>query len=125
MYQVIITYSENEPWWFFDDWEETIVEEVAYDNLEDAKKGYLEKFAKLQQEYSMIKEKPDYLTAFWNEGELLYCEDCDEDLQQYKGLMLLKNCQKISAAGKDQDETTNYRGKTKCCKRPSQSAWGN
>lgn len=117
MYQVITTYSENEPWWFFDDWQDDIVEEQVFDNLASAKVAYHEKFSQLTQEYSMMREKPDFLTAFWNEGDYAYCDDCDEDLQQYKGLMLLKNCIKLSEDGKDIDETVNYRGKTKCCKR--------
>ncbi|MGO2100213.1 DUF1033 family protein [Vagococcus salmoninarum] len=119
MYQLITTYSENEPWWFFDDWEDDIVEETLFADLASAQLAYQEKFAQLQAKYSMMKEKPDYLTAFWNEGELLYCDDCDEDLQQYKGLMLLRHCRKLSEDGKDNDETTNYHGKTKCCKRSS------
>lgn len=27
MYQVITMYGDNEPWWFFDDWQEDIVQE--------------------------------------------------------------------------------------------------
>ncbi|WEG72952.1 DUF1033 family protein [Vagococcus intermedius] len=119
MYQVIVMYGENEPWWFFEDWELDIVEEDIFDNLIEAKACYREKFAKLHKEYSMIKEKSDYLTAFWEADDLRYCEECDEDLQLYKGLMLLKDCKKLSEAGKELDETINYRRKAKCCQRPS------
>lgn len=125
MYQVISIYGENEPWWFFEDWELDIVDEEVFETLEEAKECYLKKFTHYHREYSMIRDKEDYLVAFWNEGELRYCDDCDEDLQLYKGLMLLKDCKKLSDAGKDQNETVNYRRKAKCCKRPGQSVGSN
>lgn len=48
MYQVITMYGDNEPWWFFDDWQEDIVQEKTFDNLTDAETYYVEmwKFGK-------------------------------------------------------------------------------
>ncbi|MFP9075277.1 DUF1033 family protein, partial [Enterococcus faecalis] len=46
------------------------------------------------------------------------------DLQQYKGLALLKNHQPITVESrKEFYETTNSSGKTKRCERPKQGAW--
>lgn len=42
MYQVITMYGDNEPWWFFDDWQEDIVQEKTFDNLTDAETYYVE-----------------------------------------------------------------------------------
>ena len=33
MYQVITMYGDNEPWWFFDDWQEDIVQDRCRDIL--------------------------------------------------------------------------------------------
>ncbi|MEG3033136.1 MAG: DUF1033 family protein, partial [Enterococcus sp.] len=30
MYQVVIMYGDNEPWWFFEDWQNDIKEEYAF-----------------------------------------------------------------------------------------------
>ena len=96
MYQVITMYGDNEPWWFFDDWQEDIVQEKTFDNLTDAETYYVEVWQKLSQNYTYVNTKPNYLTAFWNDGEERWCEECDEDLQQYFGLALLENHHAVS-----------------------------
>lgn len=122
MYQVIILYGDNEPWWFFDGWLDDIIEEYSFETFEEANTCYIDLFKNFEKDYELHKEKPDFLTAFWNEGEYKFCTDCDDDLQQYRGLMLLKNYHKVSEARKDKDEETYYSGKAKCCKRLSKGA---
>lgn len=96
MYQVITMYGDNEPWWFFDDWQEDIVQEKTFDNLTDAETYYVEVWQKLSQNYTYVNTKPNYLTAFWNDGEERWCEECDEDLPQYPIILAKQN----SANGK-------------------------
>lgn len=122
MYQVMEMYGDNEPWWFFEGWEEDISHEEVFEELEPAIHYYEKKYQQLAQEYSMMKTKDRYLTAFWKDGDFRFCEECDDDLQQYKGLVLLKNCHPLIKNGKEQHETISYSGKTKCCKRLGQSA---
>lgn len=119
MYQVILTYGENEPWWFFEDWQEDIIEEKKFEDFSSAKTYFEEVMSTLKQQYAKERMKPPLLAAFWNEGETVYCEDCDEDLQAYKGLMLLKDYQKLDNGELKKDETADYSGKTKCCARHS------
>lgn len=119
MYQVILTYGENEPWWFFEDWQEDIIEEKNFEDFSSAKTYFEEVMSTLTQQYAKERMKPPLLAAFWNEGETVYCEDCDEDLQAYKGLMLLKDYQKLDNGELKKDEATDYSGKTKCCARHS------
>ncbi len=119
VYQVIVTYSENEPWWFFEEWQEDIVAEKQFDKICEAKRYYDKLFLKFQQEYEQIKVKPPLLSAFWHEGELIYCDDCDEELQAYKGLMLVKEYQKLDDGECEENETINNCGKTQCCTRHS------
>ena len=35
--------------------------------------------------------KKDCFFAFWSEDEINFCEGCDEDLQLYHGVILMKD----------------------------------
>lgn len=127
MYQVIQTYGEDEPWWFFDNWRDMIVTEETYPSFNEALCRFEDLYQKLGGLYPNRKEKPAFLVAFWKDGEVAFCEDCDDDLQLYAGLLLLKDGKKISVEDEDQekDETIDYSRKAKCCKRPSKSVGSN
>ncbi|EOT30662.1 DUF1033 family protein [Enterococcus saccharolyticus] len=118
MYQVITMYGDNEPWWFFEEWQADIQEEVTFSTLEEAQSFYRKKWNLVYEEYSYIHAKPNYLSAFWNDGDERWCEECDEDLQQYKGLALLKDYQPLTIESEREFyEATNSSGKTKRCQR--------
>ena len=124
MYQVITMFGDNEPWWFFGDWEEDIEEEETFESFEEARQAYEKQWNEIHQNYEYINAKSNFLSAFWNDGDERWCEECDDDLQQYKGLALLKNHQPITVESrKEFYETTNSSGKTKRCERPKQGAW--
>lgn len=125
MYQVIQIYGNDEPWWFFDDWEKDIIEEAEFDTLEEAEDLFLELNKKLAIDFEETKCKNPYLVAFWNQGDMIFCEDCDEDLQAFRGLMLLKDYKKLNMEENTTNEAVNYSGKAKCCQRYSQSYRGN
>lgn len=42
-------------------------------------------------QYPYKETKKSYLTAFWNETEIRYCEDCEDDIQLFHSIMLLKD----------------------------------
>ena len=113
MYQVITMYGENEPWWFFEGWEEDTVEKREFAAFDQGKAYFDQLTQQYTETYEKHRSKELFLTAFWNEGETTYCEDCDEDLQAYKGIMLLKNNEKITD-GDHENETINHCGKTQC-----------
>lgn len=122
MYQVITMYGDNEPWWFFDDWEKDIQEIQYFQSKEEAISLFNQFYKEYKAKYPFSKPKEQYLIAFWNEDEVRYCEECEEDLQQYKGILLLKENQKIVERDREEfNETINHRRKAKCCKRPSES----
>ncbi|GLL52215.1 DUF1033 family protein [Tetragenococcus halophilus] len=122
MYQVITMYGDNEPWWFFEDWQNDIQEETSFLSLDDAKLFFQKKWDLICNNYTYINSKTNFLSAFWNDGEERWCEECDDDLQQYKGLVLLKNYQPITVESERKFyEATNSSGKAKRCKRPGQS----
>ncbi|MGM0215395.1 DUF1033 family protein [Enterococcus sp. AZ109] len=123
MYQVITMYGDNEPWWFFEDWKEDITEEKQFDNFDEAEKYFDERWEALSQDYTYHNTKKNYLSAFWNEEDERWCEECDDYLQQYWGLALLMDNQAITVESrKEFYETTNTSGKAKCCKRFKQGA---
>ncbi|HCQ5413756.1 TPA: DUF1033 family protein [Enterococcus faecium] len=124
MYQVITMFGDNEPWWFFEDWEEDIEAEETFESFEEARQAYEKQWIAIHQDYEYINAKSNFLSAFWNDGDERWCEECDDDLQQYKGLALLKNHQPITVESrKEFYETTNSSGKTKRSERPKQGAW--
>lgn len=121
MYQVITMYGDNEPWWFFEEWEEDIDEITPFTTLLEAEKFYQQKWTQLHQKYAYINAKTNYMSAFWNDDELRWCEECDEDLQQYKGLALLEDYHPVNTESERKlYEATNSSGKTKRCQRPKQ-----
>ncbi|MGX7419686.1 DUF1033 family protein [Carnobacterium gallinarum] len=97
MYQVIALYGEYEPWWFFEDWKEEIISFEEFDSFPAALQNYQEKYNQLQLKFVNHVTKKHYLTAFWNEEEKRYCEDCEDDLQLFHSVMLLKEEQPIEA----------------------------
>ncbi|EPH93618.1 MULTISPECIES: DUF1033 family protein [unclassified Enterococcus] len=123
MYQVITMFGDNEPWWFFEDWKEDIQEVETFESFDEAKEFYQKKWQSIHKDYSYINAKSNFLSAFWNDGDERWCEECDDDLQQYKGLALLKKYEPIKVeSGKEFYEATNSSGKAKRCERSQQSA---
>ncbi|WP_099221013.1 DUF1033 family protein [Listeria costaricensis] len=88
-YQVLITKGEFEPWWFFEEWEETITETFTYIEKEAAFEKYQEICQKFQKSYPEMQVKKTVLAAFWDEAEIEYCEDCEDDIQTFHGVLLL------------------------------------
>lgn len=95
MYQVIRTEGEYEPWWFFEDWMDFIVESTEYADFQEAVAAYEQAAEKLSEAYPFQKTKEVYLTAYWSDGEIRFCENCDDDVQLYHGLMLLQDRKKL------------------------------
>lgn len=91
MYQVIALYGEYEPWWFFDDWKDDIVSQNDYATFQEASGAYQQIYSELEMQYPYKETKKSYLTAFWNETEIRYCEDCEDDIQLFHSIMLLKD----------------------------------
>lgn len=118
MYQVITMYGDNEPWWFFEEWREDITKEQTFLTLTEAEAYYQDQWMQLRQKYTYIQARPNYLSAFWNDDDERWCEECDDDLQQYLGLALLQNYEPVIVESrKELYETTNSSRKTKRCQR--------
>lgn len=90
MYQVIQLYGDFEPWWFIEGWEEDIVEELRYETLNEARAVFEEKWQGLRERLPVYHSRKDFLATFWDKTEQRWCQECDEYLQRYHSLMLLK-----------------------------------
>jgi hypothetical protein len=89
-WKVVRIKGEAEPWWFFPDWEKDIAEENAFPTEKEAFRQFINLVKISKHKYDHFKEKKNTV-AFWNAGEKVFCEACDDDLQLYHGLILLKD----------------------------------
>ena len=119
MYQVVIMHGDNEPWWFFEDWRKDICFEQQFESEEQAIAFYQGEWTRLMKEYPERSAKPNYLAAFWKTEDERWCEECDDYLQQYTGLALLKDYQPLTETSSP-EFYQELHGKSKCrvCNRP-------
>ena len=90
MYRVMKLYGDSEPWWFLDGWEEDIVTNTEFDSYEDALRAYQKELVYLSETYPQKKTMAGFMTAFWDSKDQIWCEECDEYLQQYHSVLLLE-----------------------------------
>ena len=57
MFKVIETAGQDEPWWFFDDWEKMIVSTEEFSSLEEAKNSFQQHEARLAANYQKNDQK--------------------------------------------------------------------
>lgn len=90
MYRVIKMYGDCEPWWFLDGWEEDIVASTEFDSYEEALRFYQKELVYLSETYTQEKTMAGFMATFWDPKEKIWCEECDEYLQQYHSVLLLE-----------------------------------
>ncbi len=118
MYQVVIMYGDNEPWWFFEDWQNDIKEEYTFTDLNAAEQFYETKWLELSPNFTHLKSHPNYQAAFWNERDERWCEECDDYLQQYTGLVLLKDYAAVTKeSASNLCQTINGEARLRVCRR--------
>ena len=87
MYSIIFMKADYEPWWQFDDMEEKYTEVKTFETYELYEETAIHILEDYRKHYQYMKQQNDKFFAFWNEGDLYYCEGCDEELQQYYGII--------------------------------------
>ncbi|EHJ52712.1 DUF1033 family protein [Streptococcus macacae] len=95
MYQVIRMYGDLEPWWFLDDWKDDIVKVSSFENYYEALRYYKKEWLSLYKCYPQYDSRSRIMTAFWNQKDQRWCEECGDFLQQYDSIALLKNWRNI------------------------------
>ncbi|MFC5631846.1 MULTISPECIES: DUF1033 family protein [Streptococcus] len=91
MYQIIKLYGDFEPWWFLEDWKNDIVSLQEFQDFNVAVKEYLELLQRLKKVFPSFESRSSFLATFWDVNEQRWCEECDENLQQYHSIALLKD----------------------------------
>jgi hypothetical protein len=89
-WKVVRIKGESEPWWFFPDWQKDISEENEFQTENEAFRQFIILVQEGKHTFDHFKEKKNTV-AFWNEGDKVFCEACDDDLQLYHGLILMKD----------------------------------
>lgn len=90
MFEVVYMKAEYEPWWMFSGWEETILSRQVFENIHEAEVYLDEMLDMLKRKHTHACSKEDCFYAYWSDDEKNFCEACDEDLQIYHGVLLLK-----------------------------------
>lgn len=90
MYQVIKMYGDCEPWWFLDGWEEDIVKSEEFASYDEAVKAYQNEWVFLSETFPQKKSKSENMAAFWDPKDQIWCEECDEYLQQFHSILILE-----------------------------------
>ncbi|MCG7334494.1 DUF1033 family protein [Sporosarcina sp. ACRSM] len=91
MFEVIYIKADYEPWWMFEGWEEMIRRRQSFSEASAARAYFEELRAELRSKHDYEATKKECFFAFWTQGELSFCEGCDEDLQLYHGVILMKD----------------------------------
>ncbi len=89
MFRVIYMMADYEPWWQFDEWEQAIQQESVHTTIQEAEAALAVLLEKFRANYPNELVKDD-MYAFWKEGEIVYCEACEDDGQIYHGLFIQK-----------------------------------
>lgn len=82
--------AEFEPWWMFDDWEASIISRQSFANIVESNMYLKELLDNLRKVHPNEAMKKDCFFAFWSTNEKEFCEACDENLQIYHGVILMK-----------------------------------
>ncbi|MGM0845275.1 MAG: DUF1033 family protein [Bacillota bacterium] len=91
-WRIVRISGEAEPWWFFSDWKKDIKEEIHHTDEKEAFEQFISLVEEFTHKYQHTKHKKN-TAAFWNDGDKVFCEACDDDLQLYHGLILMENDQ--------------------------------
>ena len=90
MFEIIYMKAEFEPWWMFEDWEETIVSRHSFIDSIEVNIHLKELLAELRKEHKNEAMKKNCFYAFWSTEEKIFCDACDENLQIYHGVIVMK-----------------------------------
>lgn len=90
LYKIFYMQADYEPWWQFDGWEQYVKETYLFETEEKFDAALQTLLKSFGDRYPNNREKEGRFFAFWSDDEQQYCEGCDEDVQIYHGLVLVK-----------------------------------
>ncbi|EGQ3109487.1 DUF1033 family protein [Staphylococcus pseudintermedius] len=91
MWEVAKIRADYEGWWLFDDWPEHIIDSQKFETFEAFEQAYQHMIQQAKTDYDNFIVGKHNIHAFYNNCDLNFCEDCDEDLQIFYSFITLKN----------------------------------
>lgn len=91
MWELIKIRADYEGWWLFDDWPEHIVETQTFSTDAAFFEAYESTIKKAKEHYCNHLVGKHNIYAFYNNCDIQYCEDCEEDLQIFYSFIVRKN----------------------------------
>ncbi|WP_227395387.1 DUF1033 family protein [Jeotgalibacillus aurantiacus] len=104
MWRIIQLKSDAEPWWFLEGWEQDITQEWNTIEKSEAFEIFRNRTNELKQACKHVRVKRATQFAYWNDDDFFFCEDCDDDLQIYYGLLILHNDKPYTTNQMNDDE---------------------
>ncbi|EKS25849.1 hypothetical protein HMPREF9310_01425 [Staphylococcus simulans ACS-120-V-Sch1] len=75
----------------FDDWRDNIYEQFQFEQYEDMLKKYRELICLSKMKFDNFIKGKYNIYAFYNNCDMGFCEDCDEDMQIFYSFIVLYN----------------------------------
>lgn len=101
-WEIIIMKGESEPWWFFSGWKKDILATYVFSDKNSAFAKYGALYGQFISRHDHVKIKNTSMAAFWQAGDYVYCDSCDDDLQIYYGLLIFLNGEPYSFSEEDE-----------------------
>jgi len=88
-WSIVITEGDLEPWYFLEGWEKQIKEQLSFSSKAEAVYTFKELIQSYRQRFQHCEIRDNAIACFWNEGDEVYCEACDDYVQIFHGIILL------------------------------------
>lgn len=83
--------TDYEGWWLFDDWRNFIVEQYQFQDYDVMLKKYQELICLSKLKFDNFTRGKYNIYAFYNNCDMKFCVDCDEDMQIFYSFIVLYN----------------------------------
>ncbi|WP_414049644.1 DUF1033 family protein [Macrococcus animalis] len=91
MYEIITIRADYEGWWLFEDFRDQATDIKNFSFLKDAEQYYDQQLLYLRQHFCNEQIGKYNIHSFYNNCEIEFCEDCDEDVQIFHSVLFFNN----------------------------------
>lgn len=91
MYEIITIRADYEGWWLFDDYREQATDIKRFSSVTEAQSYYDNQIITLREHFCNERIGKFNIHAFFNNCEIEFCEDCDEDVQIFHSVIFLRD----------------------------------
>lgn len=91
MYEIITIRADYEGWWLFDDFRQQATDIKQFNVKIEAEEYYDQQIMHLRTLFCNELVGKYNIHAFYNNCEIEFCDDCDEDVQIFHSVLFLNN----------------------------------